>query len=418
MEDNKDAKEVVNSKALWANPWNYKESLIILLLIIGFGIVLEILSRGHHVKPIAMPYNILMGTAYVIFMLFFYIRFRKSAFLQWAAGIPAAISALSLLALMVLLLGLLPQNVAYNTYIVNLAGLNHVKTSWLFLVVQLFFITILFFVVLRRLFPLNIRNIAFFLNHCGILLIMIGAIVGAGDIKTLNINLLKEGSESNIGVSEQGNIEKLPFSLQLLDFYMEEYNPRLGIIDAHTHQLKDYHNKSMPQVIKGLRTDYYPWKIEVKDYLPQAVWLDSAVIRSDEAGNTQAASILAINPVKRDTVKGWLLAGSYAQISRYLALDKNSLITLTRPEPKKYRSTVVVRRDSTQMDTITLEINKPYTLGSWKIYQTGYDLSKGKWSSLSILQVVRDPWMPVVYTGFLMTLAGAISLFWIVRKRR
>lgn len=416
-----DSKEPTNtnrtSKPLWANPWQYRESVIIVLFVIAGGVTLEILSRGHHVKPVAMPYNVLLATTYVLSMLFFYMRFRKSLFLQWATSIPAAISAITLLSLLVLLMGALPQDVAYTSVIINVAGLNHIKVSWLFLATQLFFLTILFMVMLRRLFPINIRNLAFFLNHCGVFVILSTAIAGRGDIKTLNINLLKEGSESNIGVSELGDVEKLPFSLQLLDFYMEEYSPRLGVLDSHSHRLVDDPNKSYPIAKKGLKTDLFKWKIEVKDYLPNAVLVDSAILRSDENGNTQAASVLAINLVKRDTVSGWVMAGSYAQNPLYLALDTNSSLTLIKPDPKKYRSTIVVRTDSTRTDTISLDMNKPYTVDGWKIYQIGYDKSKGKWSSLSILKAVSDPWLPLVYAGFIMTIVGAVSLFWTVRKR-
>ena len=43
----------------------------------------------------------------------------------------------------------------------------------------------------------------------------------------------------------------------------------------------------------------------------------------------------------------------------------------------------------------------------------GYDTRMGQWSDLSVLEVVRDPWLPFVYTGFIMLIAGAMYLFWI-----
>jgi len=53
----------------------------------------------------------------------------------------------------------------------------------------------------------------------------------------------------------------------------------------------------------------------------------------------------------------------------------------------------------------------------WKIYQVSYDQSKGKWSSLSILEAVNDPWLPAVYTGFFMMMAGAVLLFWLGKTK-
>jgi hypothetical protein len=35
----------------------------------------------------------------------------------------------------------------------------------------------------------------------------------------------------------------------------------------------------------------------------------------------------------------------------------------------------------------------------------------GKWSEVSVFELVRDPWLPAVYTGIFLMLAGAACLF-------
>jgi hypothetical protein len=47
----------------------------------------------------------------------------------------------------------------------------------------------------------------------------------------------------------------------------------------------------------------------------------------------------------------------------------------------------------------------------WKIYQFGYDTQQGANSRISILELVSDPWLPFVYTGIYMMLAGAVCMF-------
>ena len=54
--------------------------------------------------------------------------------------------------------------------------------------------------------------------------------------------------------------------------------------------------------------------------------------------------------------------------------------------------------------------NKPVTVDGWKIYQYGYDTQMGAMSQTSILELVRDPWLPAVYTGIYMMLAGAVCM--------
>jgi len=61
-------------------------------------------------------------------------------------------------------------------------------------------------------------------------------------------------------------------------------------------------------------------------------------------------------------------------------------------------------------------VNNPYKFKGWTIYQSGYDEQMGKWSEISIIRLVRDPWLPVVYTGIFMLLAGALLMLWTGRS--
>lgn len=58
-----------------------------------------------------------------------------------------------------------------------------------------------------------------------------------------------------------------------------------------------------------------------------------------------------------------------------------------------------------------IEVNKPVEWEGWKIYQASYDEHQGKWSDISILELVRDPWLPVVYIGIGLMMQGAVCLF-------
>ncbi len=68
-----------------------------------------------------------------------------------------------------------------------------------------------------------------------------------------------------------------------------------------------------------------------------------------------------------------------------------------------YTKSGIVRRD-------TIRVNKPLAVRGWKIYQYSYDETKGNMSDVSVFEVVRDPWLPYVYLGIFMMLAGAACL--------
>lgn len=43
----------------------------------------------------------------------------------------------------------------------------------------------------------------------------------------------------------------------------------------------------------------------------------------------------------------------------------------------------------------------------------------GKWSNVSVFELVTDPWLPIVYTGIFMLLIGAVGMFLTAgRKKR
>ena len=79
--------------------------------------------------------------------------------------------------------------------------------------------------------------------------------------------------------------------------------------------------------------------------------------------------------------------------------------------PLRYLSDVTVYTKKGLVLRDTLRVNKPLAVRGWKIYQYGYDESKGAESDISIFELVRDPWLPFVYLGIFMMLAGAGCLF-------
>lgn len=79
--------------------------------------------------------------------------------------------------------------------------------------------------------------------------------------------------------------------------------------------------------------------------------------------------------------------------------------------PKRFASDIIIYTKNGDSLQATVDVNKPVEVRSWKIYQYGYDTTKGAESELSILELVRDPWLPYVYTGIYMMLFGALTMF-------
>ena len=101
-----------------------------------------------------------------------------------------------------------------------------------------------------------------------------------------------------------------------------------------------------------------------------------------------------------------------------LAIELKRFImeTYDNGQPKRYASEIVVRTKSGNVKHAIVDVNKPVRISGWKIYQYGYDTQKGAQSQMSILELVRDPWLPAVYTGIYLMLFGALLMF--MRKGR
>ena len=78
--------------------------------------------------------------------------------------------------------------------------------------------------------------------------------------------------------------------------------------------------------------------------------------------------------------------------------------------PKRFASDVLVRNKSGKEISAVIEVNKPLKVDGWKMYQYSYDEDAGTESKVSVLELVKDPWLPMVYVGIFMMLAGAFLM--------
>ena len=135
-------------------------------------------------------------------------------------------------------------------------------------------------------------------------------------------------------------------------------------------------------------------------------------------GATYAVYLKAVNRKNQQTKEGWVSCGSFLFPYKALRLDSLTSLVMPEREPQRFASEVkVYTQEGTIMES-TIEVNRPMEIAGWKIYQLSYDESKGRWSDISVFELVRDPWLPVVYAGIIMMMLGAICLFVNAQKRK
>jgi cytochrome c biogenesis protein ResB len=132
-------------------------------------------------------------------------------------------------------------------------------------------------------------------------------------------------------------------------------------------------------------------------------------VRSNEPGSAPSAQV----KVAKDgsEISGWVSSGSYAIQAETLKLNETFSLLMLPAEPRKFSSELNIQTKNGKNVTTTIEVNQPFHIDGWTIYQLSYNTKMGRWSNLSVLELVRDPWLPIVYLGIFLMMAGAAFLF-------
>lgn len=383
------------------------------------GIVLQLYSGKIVPDLLHYPVNLIFGALLLVMILLFYLISKKIKRIQWFTGFPAGITALASLLLLVIIMGLtrqLPssQDLSHESGFVRL-GFMQMTVSWPFILLMLYLLWILGLIILKRLGRFQWKDAGFIFNHAGLFLALFGAIWGSCDLQRLRITAHLNTPEW-CATNEKNEMIELPLAIELKSFNIDEYPPKLMLLDNITGEALP---KKRPQTVSvdtfPLTAELLNWKLEITRYLPSAAALVNRdtvnFVEYNMEGATSALYVKAHNETDNTWKEGWISCGNHMFPHAYLRLnDKVSLIMPGR-EPKRFASNVMVYTQSGYSKEGLIEVNKPLSIDGWKIYQLSYDEVLGKWSEYSVFELVKDPWLPVVYCGIVMMLGGAVFLF-------
>jgi hypothetical protein len=394
---------------------DYQQGFVISLVIFILGMALEWTMGGKGAFLPRWPANLQFGIAFFALLLFLHVYYRKTAVIKWLSRIPAAASAIVFFTFLVLILGLTKQNEPDASDFMRLTGFSHVRNSYILLLSGLYLLTCLGLVALRRLTPFSFKNIGFALNHIGLWIIVFAGSLGSGDLERLTL-YVDEGKTVNFAYNSAQEPRELPFSVKLLDFDIKVFPPKIALIEQPMMQVPEDVKNNFTQIETGQKMKLGDWDITVKDFLPSAREEGKVFIATKDTFSVPAALIEAKFKRGTEIRSGWISCGNYTKEPTFLFLDNHFALAMTNPTAKEFSSLLEVIDNHGKTETVKLIVNKPIHVGAWNLYQTSYDEEKGKWSSLSVIEAIRDPWISVIYLGMFMVIAGALYLFWIGRN--
>ena len=393
----------------------YREGFLLSLLILIVGTLLEWFNKGNGVALPSWPINILLGLSFIVLLIFLHLYFRTTNIIRTLSRVPAALSSIILFSILVLILGMTKQNEPNPPILFKISGFNHIRNSFTFLLSGLYLMTTLGLVTLRRITPLNFKNIGFTMNHVGLWLIIFAGSMGAGDLSRLEVSI-NENQTVWYAFNQKSQPQVLPFTLKLIDFKIKEFPPKIAMVDRNEMTLaKDVQN-NLPMINEGFEMKTGDWNFKVLKYLPEATRDSIGFSISNEPITSEAALIQINNDRKGISRKEWISCGNYSTPPTYITLDETYLLAMTRPEVKEYSSQVEIVTKDGKSDTTEILVNKPLGIGGWKLYQLSYDENLGKYSKLSVIEAIKDPWIPIIYIGVFMVILGALYIFWIGRN--
>lgn len=405
----------VDGKQQKQQSWSYSESFSFAFGLIIAGFLVEYFTTGKTVIP-EWPLNLYVIIGYLVLTVVFYYVIQGKI-VKWMVSIPSAIATVSAMTFLVLLMGFIPQDDVAGQFTTKI-GLTHVTRSWPYLLIALYLLTVLTFSIFKRLKkPITLQKVAYMLNHGGLWIVIVTASLGTADLKRMNM-YLEEGDTKTVAVDVSKTAYKVPFEITLHDFIMDEYPPKIAIYSNLTGELlKTKTDKNPVSVENDLKTKIGDWSIEILEYYPDAKKTEEGYAPSDEKGATPVALVGARNEKKNIFRKEWVTCGSAWMKSERLPLSRAFTLVMLTPSPERYASEITILEPDGTEKSFTLEVNKPYSYGDWKVYQSGYDSRVGKYSELSILELVYDPWLEVVYTGIFMLIFGSLYLMFFGKKK-
>ncbi|MDZ7743041.1 MAG: cytochrome c biogenesis protein ResB [Bacteroidota bacterium] len=402
-------------RKMWQYPWGYRESFAIgfALLIIGF--LIELFSPADAIYLPRWPFNMILIVALIAYIIISY-RMVQHPVMKWLSSTAAAIASISIFTILVLMLGFIPQSDETGGSLLVDLGLTHVVKSWPYIMVSFYLLIILGYTIVRKFLPFSLKNFAFFLNHAGLFVVIIAASLGSADLKRLNMTL-QENQSVFTAYDSEGRPYQMPFALKLLDFSIRQYPPSIGLVDKKTGKFAIEEMGQLIEVEEGFTGTYGDWEIRIDTFLADAYLDKGSYIPSNKVGAPPAAKLSVRNLKSADLKEGWVTSGSFLLPNKFLHLSERWAIAMRVPAPREYSSDIRFFTSMKEYEDFTIKVNDPFRIHGWTIYQTGFDEKMGKWSQISIVEVVRDPWLPVVFGGIFMILLGSLYLVWMGRTK-
>lgn len=395
--------------------WGYKRAFLRCALLFVVGTTLQLAVGDIDSSLLHYPWGLILAVNYLYLLVVAYAMRNRWRWLRQLGDDKACLSSLAAFGAIVIVFGLTRQDPAREG-LVGALGFSRMTSSWPFNLLLFYFMTTLGIRTVSDIHHLRDRRMAAVLTHLGVFVLLVAGTFGSGDTVRCMVTT-RVGTPVSIGRDDAGHEVRLPFALTLDDFSIEEYPPKLYLLDTRRESSS---REFLSVEADGAEAIIGDWRIRAEHSLDMAGRLpeESDWRAMKHVGAAPAVYASAVNTVTGERFSGWVSCGSHIFEPSYLMLDDGMAVAMPRREAKRYLSRVNIMEEGGIRRDVEIEVNHPARVGSWRVYQVGYDTSKGRWSDTSVLECIRDPWYGAAHLALWMLLAAGVVMFVTAGGRR
>jgi len=284
------------------------------------------------------------------------------------------------------------------------AGLDDLFHSALYQFAMALLVVNLLLCIAKR--PFSRRYIGFHLTHFSLIVILTGGIIGAvwGDKGYVEIREGESITSYDSRLDQQ--VKPLPFSLTLKSFHVDYKAP-----EHRLHLMDGARGGGMGAVIgSAVLKEGSP--VRFVGVMPGA--LPDITVRSmkDTRLNEGADAEPRYQSSLTLDIGGAAVEMGLPGRQRTTLGDKELVYAVT-PMVGAYRSEITVNTGKADRESWSLIVNNPYYRAGYRLYQANYRKDEEGAYTISGLEVVKDPGLPVAFAGFWTLILGVFWQFYI-----
>jgi hypothetical protein len=223
----------------------------------------------------------------------------------------------------------------------------------------------------------------------------------------LKMNIADDAPVSRVADENGAPLGELPFAVRLKAFRLDYYTPGFLVVQSHDGQSWKLPADEGAEVALGdrgkatIEAVYENFKLAVED---------GQHVAYDAPGDANPALRVRIEQAD-GTANPGLVFANFEEPMFQKPVDFKLLYQRTqRRAVKDYVSEVEVVQDGQVVATKAIEVNHPLHYGGYHLYQ--YQVDQDQAGQYTVLQVVSDSGLNLVYGGYLMLVGGVFWHFW------